>query len=66
MGGNEDDRRRVAASDETVLQVEATELAEVHVEDDALWVASEGALEELLSRAKSLDADSIALKDAAK
>jgi len=66
VGGNEDDRRRVAASDETVLQVEPTELAEVHVEDDALRVARRAALEKLLSGAKSLDADSIALKDAAK
>jgi hypothetical protein len=66
VGGNEDDRRRVAASDETVLQVEATELAKVYVQDDALRLATDGAREELLSGTESLDADSIALKDAAK
>src|SRR5689334_13723239 len=62
MGGDEDDRRYPPLLGEPILQVEATQHPQVHVEDDALRIANGGALEKFFGRGERLDPDSIHAK----
>ena len=59
MGGDEDDGRRAAFGHQPSLKIEAAQTTKVDVEDDAIWLASDVAIQEFLGRSEGLDADAI-------